>query len=158
MITIVSGDINQGKTSWMKKHFESQKKGDGFLSIKTFEKNEHSGYDLIRLSTGQSVPFIRKVSHLPQDWQESFRIGSFFSFNFAGLEFAQKIVNESIQTNESPFYFDEVGPMELEGKCFANDLELLLSSKIDMIIAVRYFLVDDVIKRFKMENYQLLSL
>jgi nucleoside-triphosphatase THEP1 len=142
----------------MKKHYESNKKGDGFLSIKTFDDKQHSGYDLYRLSTGQTVPFIRKTSHLPLDWQESFRIGSFFSFNHAGIDFARQIVKESIKNNHSPFFFDEIGPMELNGKCLAAEFESLVSSKLDLIVAIRYFLVDDVIQHFNIQNYQLISL
>lgn len=154
MITIVSADINKGKTTWLKNNYANQQKGDGFLCIKTFKNEIHTGYDLLHLSTNRQQPFIRKINYLPEIWNEKFRIANIFSFNNEGFAFAEQIANNAIQNKLCPFYLDEIGILELEEKGFYSIFKSLLEANLDIIIAVRYFLVEEVIQKFQITNFK----
>lgn len=157
MIKIVSADINGGKTSWMLKDSQKNPRADGFLSIKTFAGEVHSGYDLLHLKTGARQPFIRKISHLESKWDEAFCLADYFSFHKKGFPFAEKVALQAIEEKSTPFYFDEVGPLELKGRGFANLFLRLIESKIDMVVAVRCFLVDDVKKTFSLDDVEIVK-
>lgn len=158
MIKIISADINAGKTTWLRENFARENKGDGFLSIKTFVEDVHSGYDLLHLRTGNRQPFIRKVTHLEKNWQEAFCLASFFSFHKKGFPFAEEIAREALRERVAPFYFDEVGPLELKGKGFAPLFKQLIDAKVDLIVAIRFFLVDEVKKTFEINDAEIVKL
>lgn len=137
----------------MRNQYNIKKKGDGFICIKTFHEGTHSGYNLLHLSTNREKEFIRKTQFIPEKWNESLRIANLYSFNSNGFEFAESIAKQSIKKNLSPFYLDEIGPLELEDKGFSSIFKNLLEADLELIVAVRYFLVSDVIKHFKISNY-----
>jgi len=153
MIKIISADINVGKTTWMRNQYNTEKKGDGFICAKTFHEGTHSGYNLLHLSTNLEKEFIRKTQFIPQKWHESFRIANFFSFNKNGFEFAENITKQAIKKNLSPFYLDEIGPLELEDKGFSRIFKRLLKTDLELIVAVRSFLVSDIVQHFEISDY-----
>ena len=109
MLNIVTGKINSGKTTYLKKLYETTQKGDGFLCLKFFDEETHIGYDLFHLVSGERVPFIRLKTNLPKDWYEIFEIGK-YSFSKEGFEFAKNIIKNA---KEEPLYIDEIGPLEI---------------------------------------------
>lgn len=142
----------------MLQQYQKDQKGDGFLSVKTFSREFHTGYDLLHLKSGKKCPFIRKVTHLEPDWQQSFVLADFFSFDKRGFEFAQKIVDTAILQRRAPFYFDEVGPLELKGKGFSDIFRKLVLARMDLIVAIRFFLVEDVKKTFSLNEIEIVNL
>ncbi|MFZ5952383.1 MAG: nucleoside-triphosphatase [Candidatus Rifleibacteriota bacterium] len=152
MISIVCSDINTGKTSWLRQDFTTRQNADGFLCIKVFAESRHIGYNLLHLPTGQECQFIRKHPDLENDWQEICRIGENYSFDARGLAFAEKIAENAIERETGLFYLDEIGPLELQGKGFADLFTRLLLSNIDLMIAVRKPLLEKVTSRFALKN------
>ncbi|MEW6712832.1 MAG: nucleoside-triphosphatase, partial [Candidatus Riflebacteria bacterium] len=134
MISIVCSDINTGKTSWMRQHFTTRQNADGFLCIKVFAESRHIGYNLLHLPTGQECKFIRKLTDLENDWQEICQIGENYSFDARGLAFAEKIAENAIERETGLFYLDEIGPLELQGKGFADLFNKLLQTDIELLI------------------------
>lgn len=140
MITIVSGDIDSGKTRYLKKHYEQERKGDGFLSRKHYKDEHCIGYDMYHLKSGKSRAFIRLKTCLPNNWDECCDIGR-FSFSEQGMLLAKSILNN---INSGPIYIDEIGPIELWfKKGFYNDLKELIKKDIDLYLTLRPTLIQE---------------
>jgi nucleoside-triphosphatase THEP1 len=158
MIKIISAEINSGKTTWLQNDFSKKESADGFISKKVFTDNIHIGYDIVHLPTKISHPFIRKPEHIPPKWQEAFRLSNSYSFNHQGFHFAQEIIAEAIKKNTQLIYFDEVGPLELNGKGFAQLFTNLIKTDIDIVVAVRKRLVQQVIDNFDLKEVEIFNL
>jgi nucleoside-triphosphatase THEP1 len=154
MIYIITGEINQGKTEKALSIF-SCKRGDGFISRKTFKNNIFNGYEIVRLSTGESIPLACRSDSTPLLWDEIYTVGS-FSFSKKGFTFAESIADEIIKGDANPVFIDEIGPLELEGKGFFKILQKLLLTEKDIYITVRKSCLNDVIGAFKLEKYEII--
>jgi nucleoside-triphosphatase THEP1 len=157
MITIVSGQINTGKTRWMRNQFENYSNADGFLSLKNYKKNIHTGYNLLDLNSGEITPFIRKPEFIESDWNEIFRLGNHYSFSIEGFKKAEIICNRAISKPASFFFLDEIGPLELQGKGFMQIFSRLLENEMELVIAVRKPALKEVIKKFNLKNYKIIT-
>ncbi len=143
MLTIITGKINSGKTTRMKSLYDQNKKGDGLLSVKAYEADQHIGYNLSHLKSGNQKPFIRLKNNLPEDWLPIFQVGK-YSFSKSGLDFASEILTN---ITETPIYIDEIGPLEIHyHKGFYHSLNDLLNK--DLVISLRDSLYNDFFKTF----------
>ena len=157
MVTIVTGPINTGKTTWLIKDFNSRENADGFACKKLRINDEHIGYELVHLSTGETCHFISKINHIPADWNEAFRLGMHYSFNQEGFSFADKICDEALAKGVSCFYLDEVAHLELKGQGFADILRRILAADIDLILVVREALVEKICQAFGIKEYKVVK-
>ena len=122
MIFILTGPVNSGKTTFLKRAIEEFKRQrlslDGFLSEAVMKNQEKIGYDLLDLKMKISVPFIRKSGQ--KDWQ---RIGCYF-FIPRALDLAKRII---LRSKEAEILIvDEIGPLELAGHGFWPALEKVI--------------------------------
>ncbi len=139
MITIITGEIDSGKTNYLKKLYEKDGKGDGILSLKHYEADRCIGYDLFHLKSGEQTAFIRLKTQLPENWEEQYDIGK-FSFSKEGFVFINKVL-QNMETE--PMYIDEIGPLEmLDKKGFYERLKELINQNIDLFITIRSTLID----------------
>jgi len=111
MILILTGPVGSGKTTLLKRVVAGLKNHDvrftGYLSERVLKADETSGYDLLDLNDGRSLPFLRKEGG--EYWP---RTGVYY-FNPEGLQIAWNIIR---RTRESELLIiDELGPAELEG-------------------------------------------
>lgn len=157
MIYILTGPINTGKTSWLIDDFKKRSNADGFACRKVRVNGEHIGYELVHLKTGETCQFIRKIAHIPEDWNEAFRLGAHYSFNKEGAAFAQKITDEALNSKIDFFYLDEVAHLELKGQGFADILKRVLAARIDMLLVVREALVEKITKTFGIKEYEVIT-
>lgn len=157
MIYILTGPINTGKTSWLIDDFKKRSNADGFACRKVRVNGEHIGYELVHLKTGETCQFIRKIAHIPEDWNEAFRLGVHYSFNKEGAAFAQKITDEALNSKIDFFYLDEVAHLELKGQGFADILKRVLAARIDMLLVVREALVEKITKTFGIKEYEVIT-
>jgi nucleoside-triphosphatase THEP1 len=158
MVYVVSGGIDEGKTTQMKNIYEQLGTGDGFISQKIFAgQNGFTGYEMVRLSTNEKMPLAYKAEHVPHGWDEIHRRGP-FRFSKTAFDFAEGIIADIIETGTEPLFMDEIGPLELEGKGFCKTFEKALKTGKDIYIAVRSHCVEDVIKKFNIRNYELIMI
>ena len=151
MVNIITGNVNQGKTGYMRSLYEKTG-GDGFICIKVFDKNSFCGYDLVRLTTGESVPFARKIDAIPGDWDEIYRFG-IFSFSSHAFTIANRIITEIIKDGVEPIFIDEIGPLEIvKQKGFYELLKQVLKLNQEVYISIRNELIDKLIKDFKINE------
>lgn len=137
-IVLVTGKVNSGKTTLMKKLVEQESlKGNfptGVIACSVFKDGGKIGFNAIDLSTGNSKPLAR-VSNEINEIKYGFSVGRFI-FSNKSFDFAKKTLLK-FKPNGVVF-LDEVGPLELKGKGYAECLKKLLDSEINRFyISVR---------------------
>ncbi|MFP4177163.1 MAG: nucleoside-triphosphatase [Acholeplasmataceae bacterium] len=150
MVEIITGRINDFKTTTMKKRFEKDRKGDGFISLKQMEKDTVMGYDAMRLSSGEKRPLVRNEAYFKDDFVVRDRIGPYL-FNAATMDWIESEVDRLIEARISPIYFDEVGMLELAGRGFSSMLKRMAASDLDLILVIRRDLVDRIVTVFELD-------
>ena len=155
MIHIITGSINSGKTTKLLSLYKELKTGDGFVLPKVFIDGNYAGQHIVRLSTGVRIPFSFKREYIPTSWDEEYCF-DVYSFSHKGFEFASETVNDIVSNNISPIFIDETGPLELEEKGFFKLLSQLLSRDYTMYISVREFLLESVVSKFKIKQYEII--
>ena len=151
-VNIITGELESGKTRELIRFYHGLPVGtaDGFASIKVFsEQGAFEGYDLKRLATGKTVPFIRlsKPDEVHSQ-QESIRFDrfTFLKEPFAGAEQAiRDILSDSLIRT---VLLDEIGPVELQGNGFCRALKDLLASDKEIYLCINRKNLDPVVKKF----------
>jgi len=157
MINIICGDFDQGKSAKIRSIYTRDNNGDGFISQKIFMNSIFCGYNITRLSTGESVPLSLKTELYPLDMNPLYTCGS-FSFFKDGFSFASSIIDDIILNNTSPVFMDEIGPLELSGKGHYDSLIKILKTDKTIYITVRTRCVKDVISFFSLNKYALIRI
>jgi len=67
-ITIVTGPIDSGKTTWCRELAAANPGCAGLLLLKVYLQGERIGYDALRLPAGDPLPFARIGRQEPPDW------------------------------------------------------------------------------------------
>lgn len=136
LLTLLVGPIDSGKTTFLRRWYETWGWGDGFLSVKRYEGSRLIGYDLERISTGETSPWARVAGEEPNGWQTWIEIGPFRMCR-EGFSFAATIVDSVMANTHGPMILDEAGILELQGKGFAPLLEKLLAGNHRTLVAIR---------------------
>jgi len=158
MIFLVTGDINEGKTTYMRSLYKELGDGDGFICPKVMENGILICYDVERLSSGERMPFAVPVDRVPKDWDEQCRFGN-YSFSSGAIRKAEQIIDKIIEDKTEPFFIDEVGPLELENhQGFYHLVEKIIASGLDGFIVVRQQMTDKFIDLFKTESIKFLPI
>lgn len=157
MVTIITGEIDSGKTTRLISLYKSNRQGDGFALPKFYWNGIYIGQKIIRLSTGVSTVFSLKRPFLPSGWREMEYYKN-YSFSEGGMLFATQTVDCIIESHSSPVYLDEIGPLELEGKGLCELLLRMLAVKTDLYITVRSACLQDVMERFQIKPAQFMTL
>ena len=160
-VTIITGEMDTGKTTELIRLYHGMPVGtaDGFTSIKAFsEQGAFEGYDLKRLATGTTAPFIRlsKDDEVPPQ-QDSFGFDR-FTFLMEPLTATEDVIrdilsNPAIRT----ILLDEIGPVELQGNGFYSALNVLLESDKDVYLCVNRRNLNPVAKKFGIGSYRLIE-
>ena len=147
MVTIISGPINSGKTTKMKEIYNSDRAGDGFLSLKLIENNVVKGFDIMKISSKETKAFIRRHDNELPEWKENCILGP-YTVSEEAIEWVTGEIEGMIFKKISPIYLDEIGVLELNGKCFYGILETLLKDEGDICISVRDENLNEIISKF----------
>ncbi len=141
----------------MRSLYLKEKSGDGFITQKIFRGPLFVGYEIMRLSTGQSMIQSLKKEFFPRDRRPFSTCGP-FCFNEEGFAFADSIIDDVIVNGIDPVFVDEIGPLELNGKGHHDCFKKILGTKSTLYVAVRNRCVDDVISCFSLKDYSLMAL
>lgn len=162
MITIITGDIHQGKTKLMKELYDKLFKtiedydGDGFLAEKNIVDNQVIGYDYYRLGTKKRGVLARKSTKEIV----AFEFGP-YKFIKKGLEYVVKTMDELLE-EDVDLFLDEIGPVELEGLGFSDLLTRMIhrgayNGMADIYITVRRPFINAVISKFGIDDYRIID-
>jgi len=147
VITLVTGPVNSGKTASLLNRFKQSGSGDGFVSIKYYEKGSLCGYRLTRLSTGESVPFVFLAGSQASGAVTGDTIGNYVVLGSA-IRHAEQEMARLINQGVQPLYLDEVGRLELRGQGFDAILRQIVGSSLDAVLGVRERSVPGIVERY----------
>lgn len=160
-VTIITGEMDAGKTTELIRRYHELPVGtaDGFASIKVFSKQGgFEGYDLKRLATGKTVPFIRLSSPDEVPFQQDSFIFDRFTFLREPLAAAEQVIRDSLSDPSiRTVLLDEIGPVELQGKGFCGALKVLLESDKELYLCVNRKNLDPVSSYFEIRDYSLVE-
>ncbi len=157
MVTIITGPLNSGKTTRVVEEYRNVARGDGFVSLKRMNGKVVEGFDLMRLSTGEKRPFIRRIGSEPKNWVENCTLGP-YTFSDDAVGWAAMQISGFISNGISPVYLDEVGIMELAGKCFYKIVKKIVNSGTNAYISVRDESLEAVIEKLEIDGAKIIKM
>ena len=157
-LTIVTGPIDSGKTSWCRKLAAANPGYAGILLLKVYLHGQRIGYDALRLPSGERIPFARVGGHEPADWYAGDRVGAFL-ISAAALKAADAWLSEAA-TQPADVIIDEIGPLELGGGGLAAGLRALLASPLrqKLYVVIRHDCVKAVCDHFGITGYTMMDI
>jgi nucleoside-triphosphatase THEP1 len=156
MINIITGKINSYKTTKIKKIFDDQKKGDGFISIKTMKDNNVLYYEFERLQTKRKQIGIIHTLHYPNHFTHYEQLGPYV-FDLDYLQEIKQVIDELIAQKIEPIFLDEIGLLEVNKLYFYPILKKIVESELDAYITVRDSLVEPMIDLLGIQNYTIIE-
>lgn len=158
MIHIMTGAVNSGKTTRMKKLLQRVPGADGVLSEKAFEGDCFRGYCLTHAASGEW----RELALLEEFYSCRFpvagRLGPYV-FSREAFRFAREILMRlAVDDGTRAIFIDEAGPLELRGEGFSDVIPLLLACEKDLYITVRSSCLEGFLTRFGITEHALLPL
>ena len=149
IVFIVTGPRGKGKTTFVRelkeKLLENNIAVKGILTEKVMDNGHLYGYDLLDISSGKKVKFLRIASN-----KETEQIGK-FEISPAGLRLGRQILSSDSKPGIT--IIDEVGNLELDDRGWAKCINALLNESFGhLIITVRDDLVNDVIRKWKLDQ------
>lgn len=156
MIHIICGENNQGKTKRLKSIYINKKEGDGFIAQKIFRDSMFCGYELIRLSTGESVPQAMVKNLFPEKETPLYKQGCFLFFK-ESFVFADSIIEDIISNKTNPVFIDEIGPLELRKEGYHKSLKKIFKEDRTIYITARNNLIFDIIDFYSIKDYSFIK-
>jgi nucleoside-triphosphatase THEP1 len=157
MINIITGKINSGKTTSLKKHYNDSQKGDGFIAKKRMKKGVVHSYDIVRLSNNDAQLLVIREDFYNGIEKVACKVGPYL-FLEKSLTYVENEILKMIKNNVSPIYLDEIGQLELYDQCFNKVFNQIVQSKADCFITVKEDLVDEVIRKYKLTNVNVITI
>lgn len=155
MVTIITGNIHDGKTTKMIQLFEANK-GDGFVSIKNMDEDYVNGFDYLQLATKRTGPLATKEKIEPvRD------ILGPYHFNEEAMNFIENEFKDLVEEGISPLYLDEIGQLELDKKGFYTIMKWILEHKkshVKFYISVRKPFIEGITKLFDIKEVEVLDI
>lgn len=145
-VILFSGPVHSGKTTRLQ-NFIFDKKCDGIIApIK-----DGARY-IQRIKTGE-------IKLLDTKSEDSIKIGN-HKFSIEVFEWAKQQINESLNSNINYLVIDEIGKLELKDEGYEPVLsdiinEFITQNSFDLILVVRESLVDDVINKYGLEDFEI---
>lgn len=151
-IIILSGKQREGKTTFLKEILKLLNQNgtsfDGIIAEGMDVDGKRMGFQAIHLSSGKTYKLADRnlKSNLV-----------FGRFKFDNQVFTD--LNEQLKKSNADFIIlDEIGPLELKGKAWAESLEYFLSKQQPMIWVVRKSILDEVIKYWNITQAQVFDI
>jgi nucleoside-triphosphatase THEP1 len=125
---------------------------NGFLARGIHENEERIGYDLEDIASGETMVFVRKVH--TSGW---YRYGKYY-FSPQGESFGRQILKDVQVENTQLVIIDEIGPVELKGRGWAEEIEALVNAGgVMQCWVVRRQLLKRVIRQWNIGDVMVLD-
>jgi nucleoside-triphosphatase THEP1 len=147
-VIIITGDIRQGKTTFLKNIIADLEKEKirmaGFLAFGIDRNGERTGFDIFDVNSSTRTELCTKKP--APSW---IRYGNYY-FNPEGIEAGNEILNLKNLSDKQLVIIDEIGPLELQDNGWAAGIESICNNlSILQIWVVRRTLTDQVTKKWK---------
>lgn len=156
MITIVTGKINEGKTTALNALYQEHKKGDGFISIKKMDGSNVHSFTAKRLSTQEQKILLLHENYFSDSYVIAGKVGPYF-INLSTLGWIEKTVEHLIKERVEPIYLDEIGAFELRGYGYDRIFRLMIEANLDLIITTRVDNIEQVISHYDLKNVKVIQ-
>lgn len=156
MVKIVTGKINSLKTSRALDDYQTNQKGDGFLSIKNMDQQKVLSYDALRLKTNEKRRLASHKENNPYTFKNQLTFGPYV-FNLDTFDWMNHEISHMISQQVHPIYMDEIGNLELKGFGYDAIIKKCLESNMDLVIVVREDLLDQVIKHYQIKDFIIIT-
>ncbi len=157
MITIVTGKINEGKTTTLNALYQEHKKGDGFISIKKMDGSKVHSFTVTRLSTQEQKLLLLHENYFSESYVIAGKVGPYL-INLFTLSWIEKTIEHLIKERIEPIYLDEIGAFELRGYGYDRIFRLMIESNLDLIISTRIDSIEQVISHYELKNVKVIQL
>ena len=152
---ILTGAQGEGKTTFAKQLIDllSEKHNiGGLLSHGFWKNNMRDRFEIEDIMTG-TRELICNTNPGKNDIQ--FR---HFYFKESGFIFGDCAIQHALEAQAEIILIDEIGPLELEGKGWAGNLNKILISSCRLVIfVVRRALVEAVVKKWSMQQVDIID-
>lgn len=156
MIHIITGKINDSKTTKLLDIFYSMENGDGFVALKKMKNDLVYGYVALHLSTGDQYPLTIREDFKDEEFVSCCQVGPYLFYK-PTIDLIEEKIRGMIQKRVSPIFLDEIGILELNNQCFANIFQEMVDSKLDLYVTIRRSLVEEIIERYQITEYHLIE-
>lgn len=152
MIYILSGDIRTGKTTALQEWIKGWQNVKGVLT----PDNEEGIRELYHIAEGRTHPF-----QVTREAENTVSVGRFLFLKESFLLANEILIQEFEEDNFEFLVIDELGKLELKGQGLHRAAQHILSSKKQVnghiLIVVRSFLVEQVIEKYGITDYVVVS-
>lgn len=155
-ITIICGEKQSGKTTYLINLIKAKKTAgfnyEGFVAMGTFKDESRNSFRLIDILTNEEMLFMSTQPILNAD-----QLGKFY-INPEGIVFGETLLDKATKSDCKGVVIDEIGPLELSNKGWANQLKQLLKTDKKIIITVRTSLLNSVLQYFKLTDFVVINI
>lgn len=156
MVYLITGKINSGKTSKISDLYLKTGQGDGFISVKTMLDGDVYKYDLVKLSTSESMVLTYKAPFYFHQYDSTVHLGDYY-FNDSAFLWAEKEIDKMIMNHVSPIFLDEIGLLEIQSQGFSDIIDKLLNSRLLCYFTVRNSFIERFIEKYQISDYVIIS-
>ena len=148
-ITILTGPVHSGKTTYLKTSYEGKKNVYGILTPIINGQRV-----FLNIATGEIFPM--------EAFEEeaTLAVGKYLFSKESFLK-ATTILTQALKQKEGTLMLDEVGPLELRGSGFYKIVREMVADKnslLEKMVVVRESILQDVIHFFQIKNYRIIRL
>lgn len=158
MVTIITGDKDIGKTTFLLRWQAMEGRGTGFCSRKTWERGVFTGYELLFFPDRQPLPFIRPIATGKTDYRTQIMWHQFLFDSSVFSEVFQRIEAASVADNSQPVWIDEMGRLELSGQGFDSLFRYALTHFTDIRVVFRKRCLKELIAHYQLNDYRVIDL
>ncbi len=156
-VLILTGDIQQGKTTLLKNIIDELQSKDiqlgGFYTEVIRKDQERSGYSLVPIKSVDSVLLCSTARGTGNK-----KYGKFY-FNEKAVEIGKNTLLKAIKDDVPLIVIDEIGPLEMSGEGWADAIDAICQgSGIPMIWTVRKSLAGKAARKWKVGEIRIVDI
>jgi nucleoside-triphosphatase len=156
-VFILTGRTGGGKTTFLIQMIEILKGAglsiSGFAAVSVPRNETSRSYDLLDVGSGKMLSLASGTA--AGDWERSGR----FYFNPEGIRAGKRIFKDTQLRKVDLMVVDEIGPFELEGRIWADELfHMLPAPPCSMLLVVRESLIQQVVGHWHLEDVVIIDI
>lgn len=155
MVSVITGEINSGKSRRFIQLYKQSDKGIGLFSKKLCHENgQIIGYDLILLPEEKELRFITLKDYISETDPDDYLYQGRFAFLKSTFLAGEQYISE--QSATGTVWIDEIGGLEIKGLGYHNLIKKLLKTNRDLVITIRSSLLQAFLMKYSVTEYEVL--
>jgi nucleoside-triphosphatase THEP1 len=156
-VIIITGEIHQGKTTFVQKIVEDLLKQKirvaGFISIGLDNDGARTGFILEEIGSSRQIELCSDKAN-----EKRFKLGRFY-FNQEALSFGNEILKPDNLSDKQLIVIDEIGPLEIKGLGWSYAIDKSTQSLITpQLWVVRKSLVKKIVRKWNIGNVYIFNI